>query len=71
VDRATLSVLTRSCGLDGRLAYSAEAEVKASDGEVRTFSAGSVLLFEDTSGKGHDTNIGRKEDFETAIVQLE
>ena len=52
------------------LILSGEAEVKASDGEVRTFAAGSVLLLEDTSGKGHDTNIGSKEDFEAAIVQL-
>lgn len=28
-------------------------EITASDGEVRTFGPGSVLLVEDTTGKGH------------------
>lgn len=32
-------------------------EVTASDGTVRYFPAGSVLLLEDTSGKGHSTRI--------------
>jgi hypothetical protein len=32
-----------------------EYEVTASDGTVRRFPAGSVLLLEDTSGKGHTT----------------
>ena len=39
------------CNLSG--AY----EVTASDGEVRVFPAGSVLLLEDTSGKGHSTRV--------------
>lgn len=34
-----------------------EYEITASDGEVRCFPAGSVLLVEDTAGKGHQTNI--------------
>ena len=32
-----------------------EAEVTASDGIVRAFPVGSVILFEDTTGKGHST----------------
>jgi hypothetical protein len=34
-------------------ALSGELEVKASDGEVRRFGPGSVILVEDTFGKGH------------------
>ena len=32
-------------------------EVKASDGEVRRFSPGSLILLEDTTGKGHCTRV--------------
>ena len=34
-----------------------EYEITVSDGEVRCFPAGSILLLEDTTGKGHKTNI--------------
>ncbi|MDA1189806.1 MAG: hypothetical protein O2854_09070 [Chloroflexi bacterium] len=34
-----------------------EFEVTVSDGEVRRFPVGSVLLLEDTTGKGHSTRI--------------
>jgi hypothetical protein len=34
-----------------------EYEITASDGEVRCFPAGSVLLVEDTSGRGHHASI--------------
>ncbi len=34
-----------------------EYEITTSDGAVRCFPAGSVLLLEDTSGKGHQTRI--------------
>ena len=34
-----------------------EYEVTASDGTVRCFPAGSILLFEDTSGSGHQLRI--------------
>lgn len=36
---------------------SGEAEVQASDGDVRRFGPGSVLLVEDTTGKGHTTRV--------------
>ena len=32
-------------------------EVTASDGEMRTFSKGDVLLVEDTTGKGHASRV--------------
>ena len=32
-------------------------EVTASDGDVRAFPVGSVLLLEDTTGKGHSTRV--------------
>ena len=35
--------------LDGRI------EIQTSDGQIRTFGAGEVLLMEDTTGKGHRT----------------
>lgn len=34
-----------------------EVEVTASDGEVRRFSPGALLLLEDTTGKGHSTRV--------------
>ncbi len=39
-----------------------EFEVTASDGTVRRFPAGSVLLLEDTRGKGHSTRVISKDD---------
>ena len=38
-----------------------EYEVSASDGAIRRFPAGSVLLLEDTRGKGHATRIISKD----------
>jgi quercetin dioxygenase-like cupin family protein len=46
-------------------------EIKASDGEARTFPPGSVIFAEDTSGKGHDTRVIGAEDALAAIVQLD
>jgi hypothetical protein len=46
-----------------------QVEVTASDGEVRVFDPGDVLLVEDTTGKGHKSralgNIPRKSIFVT------
>ena len=39
-----------------------EYEVTTSDGEVRRFPTGSVLLLEDTTGDGHSTRITSSED---------
>ena len=37
-----------------------EYQITASDGDVRCFPAGSVLLLDDTTGKGHVTSINNK-----------
>ena len=37
------------------VSLSGESEVTVSDGETRRFGPGSVVLVEDTSGKGHRT----------------
>lgn len=45
-------------------------EVEVSDGEVRRFGPGSVVLLEDTTGKGHRNKAGSSDDVLTAVVQL-
>jgi hypothetical protein len=45
-------------------------EVTASDGEVRTFSRGDVLLVEDTTGKGHASRVVSEEDSLALLVTL-
>jgi hypothetical protein len=45
-------------------------EIAASDGEVRQFAPGSVLLAEDTTGKGHLTRIMEDSDTLAAYIQL-
>lgn len=47
-----------------------EWEVTASDGEQRRFAAGSVLLVEDTSGRGHASRVVSDSGSLAAIVQL-
>ncbi len=47
-----------------------EYEITASDGEARRFPAGSVLLFEDTTGKGHATRITSADDAVVVVVAL-
>src|SRR2546427_717512 len=49
---------------------SGEWEVTASDGEARRFPAGSVLLAEDTSGKGHASRVLGEADSLAVMVQL-
>lgn len=46
-----------SSGLHLFTLLSGEWEVRASDGEVRTFSRGDVLLVEDITGKGHASRV--------------
>jgi len=48
-----------------------EWEVSASDGETRKFSAGSALLVEDTTGKGHSSLVVSGTDSLAAMVQLD
>jgi hypothetical protein len=47
-----------------------EMAVETSGGEVRRFSAGSVLLAEDTTGKGHRSWVVGDGEVLVAIVQL-
>jgi hypothetical protein len=47
-----------------------ECEVTVSDGNVRRFAAGSVLLLEDTWGKGHSTRVTGQEDVLVFSVAL-
>jgi hypothetical protein len=49
---------------------SGEWEVTASDNETRRFSPGSILLAEDTSGKGHTSRVVSDEDSLALLVQL-
>lgn len=43
---------------------------EAGDGEVRRFAAGSVLLVEDTTGRGHNLRVVSTEPALLALVQL-
>ena len=47
-----------------------EWEVTASDGESRRFSAGSALLVEDTSGRGHASRVVGDVESLAAMVEL-
>lgn len=47
-----------------------EWEVTAGDGESRRLTAGSVLLVEDTKGKGHSSRVVSEIDSVAAMVQL-
>jgi len=55
----------RQRGLGGQL------EVRASDGNKRTFTAGDAVLMEDTSGQGHSSRAKGEKDMIAAIVSLE
>jgi hypothetical protein len=44
--------------------------VTASDGAVRRFAAGSVLLTDDTTGKGHTTRVSSEDDVLLVAVAL-
>jgi len=46
-------------------------EVRVSDGEVRSFGPGSVVLLEDTVGRGHFSRIKSEEFGLMAMVHLE
>ena len=45
-------------------------EVGVSDGEIRVFGAGAVVLGEDVTGKGHVTRVLGTAEARAAIVQL-
>jgi len=48
-----------------------EWEVTASDGEARRFTAGSALLVEHTTGKGHSSRVVSETESLAAMVQLD
>jgi hypothetical protein len=50
---------------------SGEYEIKASDGEVRRFGQGSILLVEDTTGKGHVSSCPGSEGALALVVTLD
>ena len=52
------------------LFLSGEMEVRVGDGEERRFGAGSIVLVEDTTGKGHVSRVVSSTDVVTAVVQL-
>ena len=49
---------------------SGELEIQVSDGEIRKFSAGSLVLVEDTSGRGHVSRTLGSLGVDAVFVQL-
>jgi hypothetical protein len=49
---------------------SGEGEIEASDGTVRPLRPGTVLLVDDTTGKGHMTRVTGTEEMLVVIVTL-
>jgi hypothetical protein len=47
-----------------------QLQVEVSDGEVRTFGPGAVILVEDTSGKGHVSRVVGKERCYAVVMPL-
>jgi hypothetical protein len=52
------------------LILSGQIEVEVSDGELRLFGPGSILLDEDTTGKGHRSRVLGKDGSAGVFVQL-
>ena len=50
--------------------FAGQVEIEVSDGEARTFGPGNILLLEDTTGKGHVTQVLGSVDYLTAVVRL-
>lgn len=49
---------------------SGEGEIEASDGTVRRLEPGTILLVEDTTGKGHKTRVTGADEMLVVIVTL-
>ena len=47
-----------------------ESEVTTSDGQVRHFGPGSIVLLDDTTGKGHQTRAVGKVDHIAAVIPI-
>jgi hypothetical protein len=54
----------------GQIFLAGEVEAQASDGTVRRVGPGSVVLVEDTTGKGHVSKVVGQEDVLIAAVRL-
>jgi len=52
-------------------ALSGELEVEVSDGQTRVLGPGSIILVEDTTGKGHVSSVTSSERVYMAVVPLE
>jgi quercetin dioxygenase-like cupin family protein len=52
------------------LVLTGELEVEVADGEIRRFTAGAVILVEDTSGKGHVSRVVSDERVTMAAIPL-
>lgn len=50
---------------------SGKMDVKVSDGETRRLEPGSIIMLEDTIGKGHVSKVVGSEDVLAAVVQLD
>lgn len=50
---------------------SGSIKVTVSDGEKRVFGPGGIALVEDTTGKGHVSEVIGSEDVKTVVIQLE
>lgn len=48
-----------------------QVELRASDGDTRTFGPGDAVLIEDTDGKGHASRVTGGKDLIAAVVPLE
>ena len=53
------------------ISLSGEIDFEVSDGEVRRFPSGSIILLEDTSGKGHIVRVVGKETVRLVAVPVE
>jgi len=47
-----------------------QTEIEVSDGEVRRFKPGDVVLLEDVTGKGHLSRVVSQEEIQGVFVQL-
>jgi hypothetical protein len=53
------------------IGLSGDLEISASDGDTRRFPPGSIVLIEDTHGKGHSTRAVGRVEYSGAFVHLE
>jgi mannose-6-phosphate isomerase-like protein (cupin superfamily) len=49
---------------------SGELEIQVGNGEIRKFSAGSIILVEDTSGRGHVSRNQGNSEVNAVFIQL-